>query len=310
MPYQFESGESVPQAIRRIAAEQISGALESLSAQPAQRDEAVHDVRKRVKKLRALLRLIETGLGASFDSENARLRDIGQHLCHFRDAAAMIQTFDTLREKYAKDWPAGGLETVRGGLLAHKTRGERQQNIKAALQAAARELRAAKSRMKHWPLHEDGFPAIAPGIERAFRRGRAAMAKAHHHPTPETFHAWRKRVKDHWYHVRLLNHLWPDVMNGYEQSLKRLEDTLGMDHNLNVLADRVKAEPGFFGAPGQIEALLKSLAHFQKELRQEALSIGLRVYADKPRAFVRRLARWWAEMEQADGRGSPLTIKP
>jgi CHAD domain-containing protein len=124
------------------------------------------------------------------------------------------------------------------------------------------------------------------------------MSAARKHPDGENYHAWRKRVKDHWYHVRLLNDIWSDAMTGYENSLKSLEDKLGTDHNLNVLAERVKTEPDFFGTTGQIDTLRELIDRYRKDLHEEAEAIGLRIYGEKPRDVERRLARWWREWQQ------------
>ena len=59
--------------------------------------------------------------------------------------------------------------------------------------------------------------------------------------TAQDLHDWRKRVKDHWYHVRLLAGLWPDVMTSFEWTLKDLETKLGDHHNLEVLKERIQA---------------------------------------------------------------------
>jgi len=56
------------------------------------------------------------------------------------------------------------------------------------------------------------------------------------HPHPENYHEWRKRVKEHWYHVRLLEVTVAD--GGYEKSLKELETALGEDHNLVLLQEK------------------------------------------------------------------------
>lgn len=298
MAYEFKSDESIPEGIRRIAAEQVDEALEIMSGRPPDRDKAVHEARKSIKKLRALVRLVETELGETFDTENTRLRDAGRELSRFRDAAAMIQTFDDVREKYGKDLPDHGLQTIRSRLAAQKRRGERRESVQAALAAAARELRDTRKRSKHWPLRNDGFPALSDGIERALRRGRSAMEKAQKSGAAEDYHAWRKRVKDHWYHVRLLRHVWKDVMDGFEKSLKSLEDDLGTDHNLNVLVQRVKAEPDFFGTPEQVNALCLAVEHFQKDLHDSAGKIGIRMYGEKPKLIVRRFGHWWQEWKQ------------
>ena len=38
------------------------------------------------------------------------------------------------------------------------------------------------------------------------------MRQARKRPGDRQFHDWRKRVKDHWYHCRLLKYLWPEPM--------------------------------------------------------------------------------------------------
>jgi hypothetical protein len=43
-------------------------------------------------------------------------------------------------------------------------------------------------------------------------------------PAPEDFHRWRKRVKDLWYHVSLLERAWPEQMEALAKELKTLSD--------------------------------------------------------------------------------------
>ena len=67
MAYRFRHGESVPDAIRRVAREELRSAVRSLTGRGAKnRDEAVHEARKSVKKLRALLRLVQSELDESY----------------------------------------------------------------------------------------------------------------------------------------------------------------------------------------------------------------------------------------------------
>ena len=133
--------------------------------------------------------------------------------------------------------------------------------------------------MKRWPIPVDGFPALEPGIERIFRKGRAALL-ARKRPGPENFHNWRKRVKDHWYHVRLLEDLWTEWMQGYEASLKDAETWLGDDHNLVILRELLIREPGLFGK--SIELVVDRIGRQQRKLRTNAESLGERIYREKP----------------------------
>lgn len=292
MAYRFERKEPVQEGVRRMVREQLEGAIESLSHH-GKRDEGIHDARKRVKKTRALLRLVKTELGDLFVAENTRLRDAARGLSEFRDAAVVIQTFDELVEEYRGDLGKRSLDSIRRGLLLHKARAERKAGMRAALQEICDVLRASVRRTAKWPLESDGFAAIAPGLEQAFQRGRKTMAEARKHPSPLSFHEWRKRVKDHWYHVRLLEDLWTDVMGGYQKSLKQLEDWLGSDHNLDVLRAKVTAQPEFFGAPEDIELLLQLIEKHEKHLRDRALDMGARIYVESPRQFRKRMAGLW-----------------
>jgi CHAD domain-containing protein len=288
--YRFQRGEAVPQEIRRIAKEQLEGAAASLEGR-GNRDAAIHDARKRVKKTRALLRLVKQELGEVFDAENARLREAGRSLSEFRDAVAIIDTFDELREKYRKDLGRHNLDSVRRGLLLHKARG--RSNVKETLREISATLARCARRTAKWPVAADGFAALAAGLQDTYRQGGKAMAYAHKHPRPEHFHEWRKRVKDHWYHIRLLEDVWGDVMEGYEKSLKDLEDWLGTGHNLTVLRGRVTAEPEFYGSSKDIDVLLAAIAHYEKDVHERALEMGAKVYSEAPRRFRRRMERLW-----------------
>src|ERR1700730_1572612 len=157
----------------------------------------------------------------------------------------------------------------------------------------AKSLKAARMRVKTWPIRTDGFAAIEPGFEKTFRAVRAAFGVAQKHPRPENYHEWRKRVKDHWYHVRLLENLWTDVLRGYENSLKNIETWLGDDHNLVLLHDRLVSEPQSYGQEKTIDLVQRLIEKYQKELRDNAESVGERIRQEKPRHFTRRMRKLW-----------------
>ena len=292
----MERGESVPAGIRRIACEQLEGAIRSLGRARG-RDEAIHDARKRLKKTRALLRLVRPYVGRVYAEENGRLRDAGRVLSEFRDAAVVIETFDELRAKFPAEFAGGSLAGVRRLLKRRKAQIERSGAIRRTLAEVSSQLAAAARRVNRWPLAIDGFDGIGPGLKRTFRRGRKAMAAARRGPTSENFHEWRKRVKAHWYHVRLLEALWDKEMKSREADLKQLEDWLGIDHNLEVLREK---------AGGHAGALLPMIDRYQEELRARALEIGDSLYRYLPRQFRRGVEELW----QAWSDSETETAKP
>ncbi len=294
MAYRFKLKESVPEGIRRIVDEEIQSATERLTnGSQKQRDKAVHEARKSLKKIRGALRLMQPELGRVYRAENTRMRDIGRQLSEIRDATAIIEVFDSLVQKYNGSLQKGAFASIRRGLEKSKRETEQAANMGKVTQHALSSLRATGKRAKTWGLKKDGFSAIAPGLELRYRRGRKALAAARKHPTPENYHEWRKRVKDHWYHVRLLESLWTDVMQAREGSLKNLETWLGDDHNLVVLREKLEKNPEHYGHGKNIEPFLGLIEQYQKELRENALSLGERVYEEKPRQLTRNLSKLW-----------------
>jgi CHAD domain-containing protein len=285
--YRLKSGEPVSAGIKRVVREEIEAAARQLSGQgEADRDEAIHEARKSVKKIRGVLLLMRPELGEIFATENARFRDIGRQLSQFRDAGAIIETFDALRRKYRGEMDGRALARIRRRLMAHKKQAEEQGNIAEVLAGMAAELLRSAARVDAWPLFKDGFGAIAPGLEATFHRGQKALARTRKHARPENYHDWRKRVKAHWYHVRLLESLWTPGMQAYEKTLKELEACLGEDHNLVVLGERLQADP-------EIGMLPRLIRKYQKELRGQALELGERIYAEGSAHFTRRIERLW-----------------
>jgi CHAD domain-containing protein len=303
MAYRLERGESVISGLKRVINEEIESAGDQLSGEKREknvgRDEAIHDARKSIKKVRAILRLVREEMGETFRKENVRLRDIAGRLSEFRDAFAIIETFDDLKNKFKGELPGMRLRSVRAGLTKRRNESGREEDVTIVLSAAAAALRRTARRVKSWHFGTDefksgaGYAAIAPGLAAAYTNGRKALARARKDPTPENFHELRKRVKDTWYHMRLLECLWSEVIIAYEKSLKDLETWLGNDHNLVVLQDVIALEPAFFGKEKDIQLTFDLIARYQKELRDEAIPLAERIYQEKPREFTRRMKHLW-----------------
>jgi CHAD domain-containing protein len=293
MAYRLERDESVIRGLKRVVRDEMKSAGTSLSgAGKTNRDEAIHGTRKSIKKVRAILRLVSAELGGAHELENARLRDVARRLSEFRDAFVIVETFDELKKKY-KDEAGDRLKSVRVALAKRRNEGSKAEDVATVLAEAAGALRKATKRVRAWPLQTDGFAAIGPGLEATYRAGRVALARVRKHPRPENFHELRKRVKDHWYHLRLLEDLWTSMMSASEKNLKDLETWLGNDHNLVVLRARIVAEPAFYGKQKDIDLALDLIDRHQEELREQSLSLAERIFAEKPSEFTRRMKHLW-----------------
>jgi CHAD domain-containing protein len=293
MPYHFKRRESLPDGIRRVVTEELNDAISYLNGKSNVKfDEATHEARKSVKKVRAALRLVRPDMGKAFDKANLRLRHIGRQLSEIRDAGALIGALEQLDKGNVSD-------AVRHALVARKTRIEQEKNVGELFPQLAKILGEIRRETKSWKLPHKGFGAIETGIEETYRSGKKALKRAQEKFGPDDFHELRKRVKDHWYQMRLLERVWADVLKGYEVSLKALETGLGDDHNLAVLREMIAASPESYGSQSEVDRFLESIQKRQKTLRDEALATAQLVYAERPRRLVGKAHDLWSVWKAA-----------
>lgn len=280
----------LPEETRRIAAGRISLAIDHLGATGTERHQGIHEARKRFKEIRALLRLIREPLGSAYHGENEWYRNRARALAGPRDAQAMVEAVEKLRET---------MPTSRRLLNDLRRTLRRRRDLIAGDAASAEtalirdELESARGRINDWPLAERGFDLLAPGLQQSYRRGRQRLRDAYRHPHETAFHEWRKRVKDHWYHVQLLGAVWPQPMKARQKSVKQLSDALGDDHDLAVLRALLIRDDEIDLGEASTQELLGLMGQRQAELRRQASRQGRRIYAERAGRLTERFAVYW-----------------
>src|SRR5262245_17833808 len=96
MSFELRIDEALPNGIHRIAKKEIEKVRECVDgSSKASRDEMVHEARKGLKKLRALVRLVRPGVGGKlYRRENIAFRDISRPLTEVRDAKILVEALD------------------------------------------------------------------------------------------------------------------------------------------------------------------------------------------------------------------------
>ena len=300
MSYRLELDEPPEDGIRRIATEQADQALGDLRGEEEDLNEAVHDARKRFKKIRAVLRLVRKEVGEEhFKRENACFRDAGRALAEVRDDWVLTETLDDLRERYEDELSPGAFEGLRARLGERYDATARRVLVEEdRLEEVAVKVAAGRQRIQDWPL-DPGFRALLPGLGKVYRRGRKRMEDAFEEGTFEAYHEWRKRVKYLWYHVRVLRHAWWDVMDGWADSVHDLSDLIGESNDLSELRIALEEDPNLEAEEPERELLLALVDRRREELRESTRPLGQRIYREKPGEFVARVRDYW---EAAAGR--------
>jgi CHAD domain-containing protein len=296
MAYRLSIADDVPSSVRLCAREQLAGAVERLERADEDPVKAVHDARKHLKKTRALLRLVRPALSRkTYQHENDALRDAGLALSGARDSDVLVQTVEQLAEHAAGRLPADTFDQLRDALATEAAAGRSEGGGAVPdLAAVIETLRAIELRVDTWPLEEADWDTVLAGVARAYSRGRDAFATARATPEADLLHAWRKRAKDLWYHQRLLAPAWPGMLGAQAEEAHALSELLGDDHDLAVLAARLTDDTA--PLPPAVDAdraaLLALVEHRSLELRTGATQLGHRIYAESPKVFARRIARY------------------
>jgi CHAD domain-containing protein len=300
MAYALEVHESIVDAVHRISGEQVERAVASLEEANSQSlATAVHDCRKRAKKLRGLIRLVRPALGEAYGPANASFRDAGRELSALRDAQAALATFDAMVAAAPDRLPAGGLGAARSGLAALADEATRAEDRRLRIETAADLLRAGGRQVRSASLAGDGWAAVGPGITRTYAAGRRALAEARRGSEPPAVHEWRKRAKDAWYHVRLLGDAAPSILEPLRERFHDLSDALGDAHDLVVIGERLRASPDRYGGHAQVRAVCDLADMERRKLERRAMRLGLRLYAEKPKAYANRMGAYWRAWQKS-----------
>jgi CHAD domain-containing protein len=291
MAFRFKLAEPFDEGVRRIAREQIERAQGQLKAS-GNAVVGVHETRKSLKRLRALLRLIRPALGESrFREENARLRDIGGGLSSTRDRHVLLETVAKL-ETNASFARKGLGQVMREALNITDVR-EDQAAETAAIKQALSRLSEAKKRFAHLELEGKGFDVVGPGLEACYRRTRRAFHQAYAEPSDESFHEWRKGAQQHWRHTVLLSRAWNGCLSARVAEARVLSQLLGDDHDLAMLVAFVHSKRGEELDAAKVAAIGKIARQRQEELRAAAHPHGVRLFTEGARSLRRRIAAYW-----------------
>src|SRR6056297_1591844 len=311
MGYVLERDESVEDGVRRIAREQLDDAVDDLENliddDPA---DAVHDVRKRCKKVRGLVRLVRPSLGEdTYRVANDTARDAGRHLSDLRDATALMETFELVVDRSEMDRDAddeaGTAVRAVGDVLRsrHRRAVDQLDHDHPAVRRARDLVVGCRSASVSWTLDDDGWDAIGPGVAKTYKRGRSAFETASEAPTSANFHELRKRVKYSWYHVRLVADASPTVLSPLASAFHDLSDALGDAHDMAVLHDVLRTEEADLVDLPDLTPIDRLLGGFRSVLEQRALSLGARLYTEPRSAYVERLGGYWqAWLDHGDER--------
>ena len=251
-------------------APQAAGDLDDLISglsSPIDIDEAVHEARTGIKRLRAFVRLARVSIGTdTYRIENGSLRDAARLIAPARDARVLI---DTAASEDAVSTVAAVLEGAHADAIDTLEAGVRMETIRL--------LELTASRWRHLAWSGPPLSSIRIGLRKTYRRGRADYATVLAEPTADAFHGWRRRVKYLRYQLQAIKA--PDASVA---TYTDLGDHLGLEHDHTVLIGVCASFPG----DADFANLARRSTGRRAELRSLALDLGSRLFVALPDHFV------------------------
>jgi CHAD domain-containing protein len=283
-------GDGLAAAARSI----IADARRALADFELSDAEAVHEVRKALKRWRALLRLLAHPLGDQADQMRAEARELMRALSGARDAQSALDALADLRKELTTtDLPFSltSLETISQRLTTIKDAAEQTGFTQEMRGRLSRYLDYATLSLERWPLAAINFDTVADGLISTYRRARQLVPDNWAEADADHLHDLRRRVVEHRHQMDLMEPLWPRLGQVWAEEAQRLRNRLGACQDLAVFTG--------LAAPHQPLAPWRSRLSPVIEARRgahlkTAARLAGRLFAEKPKAFRRRIAALWS----------------
>jgi len=270
----IEAGERAPQRLRRQGLDLADQALGRLDAMAIGDQKALHDVRRRLKELRALTSLLGQPDGDFF-------RDAGRELADYRDAKAAVEAFDRLRERCGREWTPRQFLKIRRALEARVCANVEQAIIEKLRQG----LLVERGQIAAWTVDDMKRDDLWSALTRSYKRARRAMRVVRREMTPENLHEWRKRVKIHWYHAQFFDDVKIVRLDSHIRLLRKLSRALGDHHDLVIVDGLVQTS----GSTSSLQLFRRYIATRLTELERDAEALGHQIFATRTRSWQVRM---------------------
>jgi hypothetical protein len=248
--------------VRDACRRELEKALALLSDADGDRDAAVHESRKSVRRVRAWLRLGDRYRRRALAQIDAQLRLLRRTLGPLRDGASRVEALDRLRKRRDLVRMRGALNFVRARLVEDRERRwSRRPRHGRAWSRLLQGLAELLASIDQWPLQGLNEPEARRALRRQFRRACTGRRRCVGRTGAVQRHAWRGRVRILLLQSQLLEQAG---LLAPAPALKRLAQSLGNENDL-ALVSRVL---GPLGLPERTRQTLRALV--QKQRRELA----------------------------------------
>ncbi len=284
MAYRFRISETLGAGTRRIAREIIDVAVRLASDNDQPLVVRTHGARKGVKKLRGLIRLV-TPISKSPEAlkdTDLLLKRAARIMARRRDDDVIYLILDKMAGEGTKGFRPRNVTRVFKELTSQgkgKTRNAADKKDFTEFLAIISDLRRD---VAAWDFQQSDLHALDWGYIATYREARTWMLQILEKPTDKRLHGWRRLVKYHSYHTRLLENIKAGFDNKRIEKTKRLEEILGHHHDLVMLKERIRGLPKKRRQEQVYRNIMARVKKRCRALEVKALSLAADLFTDVP----------------------------
>jgi len=292
--FRISERETVKETIHRILHEQVDSILENCDNKQDDLHKSIHEIRKSIKRIRAVLRLMREEIGySSYYRENVFYRDINRSTSDLRSYNVLIHTLETLQAGLSDTLEPEKInplieeiKTQRDGMLEQILSSDR------VLKDLSSRFKEGRLRIPNLPIHKNNFDALAGGIERMYRQGIKYLEASQKEPDVHNLHDMRKRMKYLWYQIEILKPIYPGLLKAFASALESISEKLGTYHDLEVLSEYLSENKT--GLEDWLNDTLKEACEFKKSaMLPKIFKQAEAIYTEEPDALIHRLEGYW-----------------
>lgn len=289
MSFALHNRKRLDDELAKVVRRELRKPIHALTASGRTASEkAIHQSRTSVKKVRAVVALLEQAGAAVPRKDRKRLKSAARALSRLRDSTAVIESLARVHRRYPAQLPRHTYRVLRRSLVGARHRLEARARRDGVIAEAAGQLAKTSGSARTWTAPSLTVVDLVPLIAASYRCSRQALKRSLATGRSATLHRWRRQVKTLWYQLRLITPLTRGV-DPLIAHLKQLETDLGDHHNLVVLEATLRSCHELRSRRGDVRQASRLAASMRPSLRQSALALGRRVHARTPAAFGRSL---------------------
>lgn len=292
----FIESADIPKEVIRISLVIIDETILEINQNETDNDSLVHDLRKNVKNLRALLKLLRKETGEEFfKKNNFTLRDLNSRSAAIRNYSALIKLIQSISKQNESEAYRETLSLLLLRLQSDFEEVKRVTTYDTLFKYNQTHLEKYKSQLNNLKINETRFVSIKAGITRVYSAGIGSFEIAIENPQEKTLHEWRKNLKDLYYCSLTLTPIWKPVLKSLTKELKVLADMLGELHDFYELTHYIQS---LIDNPYDFSNIYRLIENNQTDLMDSSFQLGKKIFAESSEQFSERIKAYYKSFKK------------